>query len=143
MSSAARLLVVDDSRDDVDFVQRALRLNVPELEVRVARSGAEALARLDEEEVDVVLLDLKMPGMVGHTVLQKIRSRWSQGELPVVVFTSSTEPGDIARAYENGANSFVVKPLVFERFAETVTLAARYWAHVNARQRGAPEGGRA
>ncbi|GMV04091.1 MAG: hypothetical protein AMXMBFR53_03720 [Gemmatimonadota bacterium] len=140
MSSAARLLVVDDSRDDVDFVQRALRLNLPELEVRVARSGSEALARLDEEEVDVVLLDLKMPGMVGHTVLQKIRSRWSQGELPVVVFTSSTEPGDIARAYENGANSFLVKPLVFERFAETVTLAARYWAHVNARQRVAPEG---
>lgn len=140
MSSAARLLVVDDSRDDVDFVQRALRLNLPELEVRVARSGAEALARLDEEEVDVVLLDLKMPGVVGHTVLQKIRSRWSQGELPVVVFTSSTEPGDIARAYENGANSFLVKPLVFERFAETVTLAARYWAHVNARQRVAPEG---
>jgi CheY-like chemotaxis protein len=136
------VVLVDDSPDEAAFVRRALAISHPEAELTVIHSGHEALARLTRQEADsgdaapadVVLLDLKIPALDGHAILAALRSRFSLGELPVVVFTSSREPSDVSRAYAAGANSYAVKPLVFEEYLQLVQAAAHYWLDVNVRQ---------
>lgn len=136
------VVLVDDSPDEAAFVRRALAISHPDAELTVMHSGREALERLrwqgaesrDAAPADVVLLDLKIPAMDGHAILTALRSRFSLGELPVVVFTSSREPSDVSRAYAAGANSYAVKPLVFEEYLQLVQAAAHYWLDVNVRQ---------
>lgn len=139
MSRNSRLVLVDDSAEDAEFVRRALAIARPGTEVVVIRNATEALDQLvgrgEAADVDMILLDLKLRGVDGHTVLRAVRLRYSPGELPVVVFTSSREPSDVARAYAAGANSYVVKPLVHEEYVEVVGLVARYWLEVNECQR--------
>lgn len=139
-----RVILVDDSADDAAFVRRSLATSRPEVALVVFRDGRNALAGLDtlagEGEgggvpADLVLLDLKLPGLDGHAILSAIRERYAPAELPVVVFTSSREPSDVARAYAAGANSYVVKPLVFEEFLTCVELTTSYWLDANVRHR--------
>lgn len=135
MSRRSRLVLVDDSAEDGEFVRRALESARPGTELVVFRSAAEGLDHLlgkGAGHVDVVLLDLKLPGVDGHNVLHAVRQKYSPWELPVVVFTSSREGSDLSRAYAAGANSYVVKPLVFEEYVAVVELIARYWLDVNA-----------
>lgn len=126
---------MDDSTDDIAFVRRALATNCPDAEFLAFRAGTEAIARLSDDRAEpriaLVLLDLKLPGLDGHAILAALRSRWSQGQLPIVVFSSSREASDVKRAYANGANSYVVKPLVFEEYTRVVGLTARYWLDLN------------
>jgi two-component system response regulator len=139
-----RIVLVDDSADEVEFVRRALAGAYPDAELVAFRSGADALAHfLDgarSPRADMVLLDLKLPRLDGHTILRALRERFSAGELPVVIFTSSRERSDLARAYAAGANSYVVKPLVYERYLTTVEAVARYWLDVNAAEVREEEG---
>ena len=135
MARSKHLVLVDDSADEAQFVRRALASGYPDAQLTVFRSGAEALAHLlgqaGPPPADVVLLDLKLPGLDGHAILQALRERFAPGDLPVVVFTSSREALDLARAYATGANSYVVKPLVYEEYGRVVSLVARYWLDVN------------
>ena len=139
MADLKRVVLVDDSTDEGEFVRRALAEQCPEAELRVFRSGTEAIAYLVGEggphgngrRAHVVLLDLKLPGLDGHAILGTLREQSTLGDLPVVIFTSSREPSDLARAYALGANSYVVKPLVYERYVEVVGLLVRYWVDVN------------
>lgn len=140
MGKLRRLALVDDSADEAEFVRRALTRSCPDAELVVFRTGADALEALGRDAVgdggwmpDVILLDLKIPGLDGHAILDVIRKRFDAGELPVVVFTSSREPSDVRRAYGAGANSYLVKPLVFEEYLALVGLAARYWLEANVR----------
>ncbi len=137
-----RVVLVDDSPDEAAFVRRALAVSHPDAELTVLHSGHEALARLtrqgsdspDPAPAEGVLLDLKLPALDGHAILTELRKRFALGELPIVVFTSSREPADVARAYAAGANSYAVKPLVFEEYLQLVQAAAHYWLDVNVRQ---------
>lgn len=139
MGKKKRIVLVDDSSDEAEFVRRALARACPDAELRVFRTGAEAVrylvgsgpSRGREEVVHVVLLDLKLPGLGGHAILRELREHHSPGELPVVIFSSSREPSDLEEAYRLGANSFVVKPVVHEDYVEVVGLVARYWLDVN------------
>lgn len=140
MVDAKLLALVDDSPDEAEFVRRALGKACPDADLVVFRSGAEALEYLSSAAVDdtrrlpdVVLLDLKIPGLDGHAILDVLRRGHTCGRLPVVVFTSSREPSDLRRAYGAGANSYVVKPLVFEEHLRLVGLTARYWLEANVR----------
>lgn len=140
MFDAKRLALVDDSPDEAEFVRRALAKACPDADLVVFSTGAEALEYLSraaaDETVglpDVVLLDLKIPGLDGHAILDVLRRGHSCGRLPVVVFTSSREPSDLRRAYGAGANSYVVKPLVFEEYLRLVGLTAQYWLEANVR----------
>lgn len=140
MGSRKRIVLVDDSADDAEFVRRAVERHYPDAEFVVHRSGEEGAAALVasvadsmESGPDLVLLDLKLPRFDGHAVLRELRQRVPAASLPVVVFTSSREPGDIARAYAAGANSYVAKPVAFDTYQEVVGAVVRYWLDVNVR----------
>jgi len=103
------LLVVDDHDENRDLLSR--RLSKRGYQVLVARDGQEALAALDGSEVDLVLLDIMMPGMSGMDVLRQMRLRRSEVELPVIMATARTDSDDVVEALGLGANDYVTKPL--------------------------------
>lgn len=126
-----RILIVEDNPDDESLTQRGLRK--AEAEIHVARDGAlalEALAAMDRLP-DLVLLDLKLPKIDGSEVLRQLRSDARTSRLCVVVFTSSSEPGDIARCYALGCNSYVIKPVTYEDYIEAVRGVAAFWLGLN------------
>ena len=127
-----RILIVEDNPDDESLTQRGLRNSSAEIEV--ARDGALALEALTAMErlPDLVLLDLKLPKIDGSEVLRQLRSDARTSRLCVVVFTSSSEPADIARCYALGCNSYVIKPVTYENYIEAVRNIAGYWLMLNA-----------
>jgi len=139
------ILLVEDSVTDEELALRSLRRNQMTERVVVVRDGAEALeylfcegpysSRNPEELPQVVLLDLNLPKIGGLEVLQRLRSDRRTRLLPVVILTSSREEQDLLRGYEFGANSYVVKPVDFTQFADTIRQLGVYWLTVN---QGAP-----
>lgn len=135
------ILLVEDNPQDEMLTLRALRKVNLANQVVVVRDGQQALDYLggEGEFVDqramslpaVVLLDLNLPRVGGLEVLQRLRSMPRTRILPVVILTSSDEDRDRLRSYENGANSFVRKPLDFGEFAETVARLGVYWLAIN------------
>ena len=135
------ILLVEDDRDDEELTLRALRRSNIRNEVVVARDGQEALdvlfggARFLDGETDqlpaVVLLDLKLPKVNGIEVLRKIRSDARTRRLPVVVLSSSRLERDRDEVYDLGANSFITKPVDFEKFCEAVGHLGMYWVLLN------------
>jgi two-component system response regulator len=126
-----RILIVEDNPDDESLTQRGLRKSA--VEVTVARDGALALEMLEAMEnlPDLVLLDLKLPKIDGSEVLRQLRNDARTSKLCVVVFTSSSEPADIARCYGLGCNSYVIKPVTYEDYIEAVHGIAAYWLTLN------------
>ena len=138
-----RVLLIEDNPMDVELTLDAFTEVEMESSVRVARNGREGLEYLlGEGEFadrtrhplpDLVLLDLKMPGVSGHEVLQTIKATPGIRRLPVVVLTSSKEEGDLITSYDNGANSYLVKPISFTGFLEMVEALVEYWLALNVR----------
>lgn len=143
MNSAHVILLVEDNRSDEELTLRALRKANIGNKVVVARDGAEALdwlfgrgvhASRDPNDVpQVVLLDLNLPKIGGLDVLRAIRADERTKLLPVVILTSSSEDRDLVNGYELGANSFVVKPVDFNQFADAVRQLGLYWLLLNQR----------
>lgn len=133
----ADILLVDDSTSNAELALEALRRERLAERVRVVRDGVEALEYLSAaysalgELPKVVLLDLRLPRLPGCDVLRRIREDARTRHIPVVVMSSSSDPAEILRCYEEGANSYVVKPVEFDRFAEVVRAVGRYWLYVN------------
>ncbi len=134
------LLVVEDNPCDQEMILDALRRGGWSERVVVASDGQEALDFLFREgqwaghlpsPPRLVLLDLKMPRIGGLEVLRRIRAAESTRKVPVVVFTASPEERDISDAYRCGANSFVVKPLEFEKFSVALSVIGFYWLKLN------------
>src|SRR3954470_24761858 len=135
------ILLVEDDRDDEELTLRALRRSNIMNEVIVAHDGEEALEMLFGEgkfldhEIDslpaVVLLDLKLPKVNGIEVLRRIRSDERTRRLPVVVLTSSRQERDRNEVYDLGANSYICKPVDFEKFTEAVGHLGMYWVLLN------------
>ncbi len=135
------ILLVDDSAADVDLTVHALRKNALIRRIHVARDGEEALnflfAREPFEErahqplPQLILLDLKLPKVDGLSVLRTLkqdqRTRW----MPVIILTSSREERDLTAGYDLGVNSYIQKPLDFDRFCDSVRTLAQYWLSVN------------
>ena len=107
-----RLLVVDDNEDNLDMLSR--RLQRRGFQVLTAEDGAQALEILEQETVDLVLLDIMMPGIDGLEVLRRTRQRFSPMELPIIMATAKAGSEDIVQTAELGANDHVVKPLNFK-----------------------------
>ncbi len=133
------ILVVEDSPDDAELVLRALRAG-PADDAELARDGKQALDLLFGNDVgsdrgprrpDVILLDLKLPKVPGLDVLRAIKSNPTTRHIPVIVFSSSDEPADIARAYELGANSYIQKPLTFAGLSDAIATVRSYWLKLN------------
>ncbi len=136
------ILLVEDNPDDVELTIRAFRKNQVNNPIEVANDGLEAIAFLFDQdkngmrdplkpETGLILLDLKLPGMDGTEVLKAIRSNEATSLIPVVVLTSSVEERDLLKCYRLGANSYVRKPIDFNRSAEVLKLLANYWLEVN------------
>lgn len=147
--SSKKILLVEDNTNDVLLTLRALQRADILNEVVVARDGAEALdyltsqgqyvGRNPEELPVVVLLDLKMPRMGGLEFLEKIRNINSLKFLPVVILTSSNEDRDVCESYNLGANSYIQKPVDFDRFVQAIRTLGLYWLVLNVSPMGGPE----
>jgi CheY-like chemotaxis protein len=141
MAEDARILLVEDNEDDVMLIQRAFRRGGVGAALSVARDGDSAVAYLrgDGEYGDrglhplprLMLLDLKLPRRSGLEVLEWARAEGSLRGLVIVVLTSSRESRDVARAYELGANSFLVKPVEFDRLLDLAKALDLYWMRLN------------
>ncbi len=135
------ILLVEDDPNDVLLIQRAFGKAGLKDSLRVARDGQQAIDYLqgNREYGDrrlfpmpfLVLLDLKMPGVDGFEVLDWVRSSPDMKRTLVVVLTSSNLQADVDRAYELGANSYLVKPVEFEEMASMVQRFESYWSEIS------------
>jgi CheY-like chemotaxis protein len=140
MSILRSLLLVEDNPNDVELTLSALKEANLANEVIVANDGEQALDYLFRRgshsgrkpgQPGVILLDLKMPKVDGHEVLKQIRADPALRLIPVVILTSSREERDLYQSYDNGANSYVVKPVDFDEFITAISKLGVFWALLN------------
>jgi CheY-like chemotaxis protein len=142
------LLHVEDDPNDVLLLQRAFRKANAQVSIQAVTDGDKAVAYLsgageyaDREKFplpNVALLDLKMPRKSGLEVLEWIRSQQSLRRLVVIIFTSSKHDEDVNKAYDLGANSYLVKPVGFDMLVEVAKLIQQYWIDRNERPQLGP-----
>ena len=134
------VLLVEDSDADAEMTLRTLRRRGIANRIERVHDGVEALDYLRVQGAHaerrsgmprLVLLDLKMPRMDGLQVLREMKADARLRKVPVVMMTSSREEGDQMESYELGVNSYVVKPVDFGEFAETVAQVGMYWMIAN------------
>ncbi len=135
------VLLVEDNPHDEELVLRTFRRHDLSERIFVVRDGPEALEYLRgagrhrdrpaPSGLRMILLDLKLPLLDGHDVLAEIKTDPELRRIPVVVFTSAAPEPDRLRGYALGANSYIVKPVEFERFTAAVRDVALYWLGLN------------
>lgn len=135
------ILLVEDNPNDLELTQRALRKGNLTNNIHIVRDGAEALEflfceglyanRKLEDGPKVILLDLKLPKVDGLEVLKQVKTDERTKTIPVVVLTSSKEQRDVVESYQLGVNSYIVKPVNFEGFANAVQEIGMYWLLLN------------
>lgn len=135
------ILLVEDNPDDELLTLMAFRENNILNEIIVAHDGEEALQILFGKDrkshsvsnvlPQIILLDLKLPKVDGLEVLHEIRTHSATKLLPVIILTSSTEETDILKSYQEGANSYIRKPVDFEQFTKAIKLLGLYWLVLN------------
>ena len=141
MDTLAQILLVEDNRMDVVLTLDAFKEAKLNNKINVARDGQEALDYLfgrdkysNREEFplpNLILLDLKMPGIDGFEVLRQIKGTERLRRIPVVILTSSKEEGDRSLSYDIGANSYLLKPVSFDEFTDVVRKIDDYWFSLN------------
>ena len=142
MEEMTDIVLVEDNKYNVEFILDALNKYNLAHRVKVFRDGREALDylfavgeysdRYSSKQPSVILLDLRLPKVDGLELLRMIRTNEATKMVPVVVFSSSTSDQDRIDSYRLGANSFIVKPIAYDSFVETVSEIGSYWALQNA-----------
>ncbi len=135
------ILLVEDNLNDAELCLRALKKNNLSNPVFHVKDGAEALdflfakgvyaARKDSVLPKLILLDLKMPKIDGLEVLRIIKSDNETKHIPIVILTSSKEERDLIDSYHLGANSYIIKPVEFDKFAKAIVDIGMYWMVLN------------
>lgn len=134
------ILLVEDNPTDAELTIRALKKHHLANKLVWVKDGAEALefifcvgsyAGRTEGNPKLILLDIKLPKVDGVEVLRRIKSDERTRTVPVVMLTSSQEERDIVESYKLGVNSYLVKPVEFDQFIDTVSQAGLYWAVMN------------
>jgi two-component system, response regulator len=134
------ILLVEDNPQDAEIALRALKRANFANHVQWLKDGEEALSFLFSEgeysdkpvpRPRVMLLDIKMPKVDGIEVLKRIKADSRTRSIPVVMLTSSKEESDLVRSYDLGVNSYLVKPVDFQRFSEEVVRVGYYWVAMN------------
>lgn len=141
MDNAIEILLVEDDPRDVRLLVRELQHDVGNLHLQVVRDGEEALDflfcrglyadRSTDYPPKLVLLDLKLPKVDGLQVLREIKARQETKAIPVVAWTSSREERDRTESYLLGVNSYIQKPVDFDKFRQAIQLLRTYWLGVN------------
>jgi len=141
MDDHVEILLVEDNPNDVELTLRALKKNNLVNKVLVVSDGAQALdfifrtgayaGKGADNHLKVILLDLKLPKVNGIEVIRKIKSNEKTKVIPVIVLTSSEEEKDVTESYGLGVNSYIVKPVDFDKFAKTVADIGLYWLLIN------------
>jgi hypothetical protein len=134
------ILLVEDNPLDVDLTRRAFARRKIANPLEVARDGEEAVAWIPRWEAGatlpaVILLDLKLPKLNGLEVLRRLKEHPQFRAIPVVMLTTSQEDRDIQGAYALGVNSYIVKPVDFEKFLDVAAQVELYWSVLNTRPR--------
>lgn len=135
------ILVVEDNPDHLELTVLTLQEHGVTAEIAIARDGAEALdylfgqgihaGRDTNKQPAFILLDMKLPKLSGLDVLRAVRANPLTALVPVIMLTSSSEQSDIVACYQNGANSFIRKPVDFGEFTEKLHRLQAYWLGVN------------
>ena len=134
MSNRKKIILVEDNLDDVRLTKLAFEnLDIPAEFVHCA-NGEELLTFLKEEpliNINYILLDLNMPKLNGFDVLSSFQQDEELKKLPVIVFTTSSNPSDIRKCYDTGANAYVVKPFDFTDLERSISAISNFWGEVN------------
>lgn len=135
------ILLVEDDENDIYLFQRAAREAGIRNPISIAHDGQEAIDYLSSQEkfLDrvrfplpcLIILDIKMPRRTGIEVLEWLRAEPALRKLPVIMFSSSAQPADVDRAYELGANAFIVKPSSSERRKDLALVLKAFWLELN------------
>jgi CheY-like chemotaxis protein len=135
--SAVRILLVEDDPADAELTIRALRRSKVANEPVVVETGQDALAYLrteppfeDAEQPDLILLDLKLPGMSGLELLDILKDDPELHRIPVVVLTTSENPEDITKAYDLRANCYLTKPVDLRQFMRVIGSIDTFWLSI-------------
>lgn len=141
MTTEARIMLVEDNQMDVVLTLDAFKEAHLKNPIHISRSGEDARDYLlgqgkyqDRQQhplPDLILLDLKLPGLSGHDLLKILKKKPGLKRIPVIILTSSAEEGDRALGYDLGANSYLVKPISFDGFLEVVGTIKDYWLTLN------------
>lgn len=134
------ILVVDDDRDDRDMTLEAFQESRLLNEIRFVDDGEKLMQYLRREgeyadeasspRPGLILLDLNMPRMDGRDALKEIKADPALRQIPVVIMTTSKAEEDVFRSYDEGASSFISKPVRFSQLCETISLLGRYWMEI-------------
>ncbi len=126
-----RLLLVEDNKGDVLLIKRAFSRSPIPHEITVARTGEEALSILNshpmDDQSDMILLDLNLPGISGHEVLRTVKNHERHKRIPVFVLSSSRAAEDVVSSYEAHANCYLVKPHDLETLEEITHRIGEFW----------------
>jgi len=141
IENGVEILLVEDNPNDIKLAMHAFKANNLANHVQVVRDGAEALEfifctdryahRKIQNGPKVILLDLKLPLVDGIEVLRRIKTDPRTQAIPVVVMTSSKEESDVVETYKLGVNSYILKPVDFDQFTESVKQLGYYWLLLN------------
>ena len=136
MADTRSILLVEDNPMDLDLTLRAFARRNLTNKIEVARDGQEALDFIGAWEAGaevpvVILLDVHLPKVDGLEVLRRLRAHPRFGTIPVVMLTTSAEDEDIRTAYALGANSYIVKPVAFDKFLGVAEQIDLYWTVLN------------
>ena len=133
--SAPHILLIEDDPTESVLATRALKKSLPHLRITLLRNGKEFLDYLEasspETDVALALMDLHMPGMGGLELLDTLADRALRPPFPVIVFSSSEDPAEIAHAYASGAAAFVTKPVAPAAYREAVQHITNFWLSTN------------
>jgi len=134
------ILLIEDNPHDAELALRALKKHALANRVQLLQDGAEALDFIFGDSQGkghinhrpkVILLDLKLPKVDGLEVLRRLKADARTKSIPVVIMTSSQEEQDIVESYRLGVNSYIVKPVDFDKFAQSVAEMGFYWLLLN------------
>jgi len=141
MKNAVEILLVEDSEDDAELTLRALRSGNLANHIHVVGDGEAALdflfcqgvysGRSGLQQPRLVLVDLKLPKVDGLSVVRAVKLNSQTRTIPIVILTSSREEKDVVSGYELGANSYIQKPVEFDKFRDTIRQLGFYWLLAN------------
>jgi CheY-like chemotaxis protein len=136
----ANILLVEDNEGDIILTLEAFEESKVKTEINVVKNGQQALDYVfqkgeysDAQRPDLILLDINIPIFNGHEVLKTIKEDNNLKKIPVVMLTTSSNPNDVDKAYENHANSYVKKPLHMDDFLKAILQIEEFWLQLSTR----------